>query len=389
MRRPVISGIAQLVLVVPGILILSCGGATSGGSGGSGGAAGDGAGGNTGGVGSGGAVGAGGAAGAGPGTGGSAVAGANGNGGGAGNGTGGNGTAGNGTAGSGSAGRGNGGGASGRGGAAGNGSGGSSGSGGAAGAAGGGAAGTGGPAPRPSAGCSATSPPASGTYMITVDGAAREYILTLPTGYNTNHPYRLILAFHGHMYTAESVADGGPPGSGPYYGIESEANGSAIFIAPQAIGSGWSSSDLDFVNAMVADSEAQLCVDQGRVFATGFSMGAIMTITIGCGEGDVFRAIAAMSGEISGSCSGSHPIAYWASHGMSDPTIAIANGQAARDKFVSVDHCGSTTTAADANGCVDYQGCTAGDPVVWCPFAGVHEPPPFAGPAIWSFLSQF
>jgi poly(3-hydroxybutyrate) depolymerase len=225
--------------------------------------------------------------------------------------------------------------------------------------------------------------------MITVGGAAREYILTLPTTYDRNHPYRLILAFHGHMYTAQSVADGGPPGSGPYYGIESEAGGSAIFIAPQAIGNGWASSDLDFVNAMVTDTEAQLCVDQGRVFATGFSMGAIMTITIGCGEGDVFRAIAAMSGEISGSCSGSHPIAYWASHGMSDPTIAIVNGQAARDKFVSIDHCGSATTPADANGCVNYQGCTAGDPVVWCPFAGVHEPPPFAGPAIWSFLSQF
>jgi poly(3-hydroxybutyrate) depolymerase len=225
--------------------------------------------------------------------------------------------------------------------------------------------------------------------MITVDGAAREYILTVPDGYDRNHAYRLILAFHGHMYTAESVADGGPPGSGPYYGIESEANGSAIFIAPQAIGSGWSSSDLDFVNAMVSDTEAQLCVDQGRVFATGFSMGAIMTITIGCGEGDVFRAIAAMSGEISGSCSGSHPVAYWASHGMSDPTIAITNGEAARDKFVSIDHCTSTTATADANGCLAYQGCLAGDPVVWCPFDGVHEPPPFAGPAIWSFLSQF
>ncbi len=370
MRRPVISGIAPLVLV-PGILILSCGGAASGGGGGSGGAAG----GTTGGVRSGGAGGAAGAAGRG--AGGSAAAGASGDSGGAGNGAGGNGTAGNG-----SAGRGNNGGAGGRGGAAGNGSG-------LGGAAGAGAAGTGGMAPRPSAGCGATSPPASGTYMITVDGAARQYILTLPAGYDTNHPYRLILAFHGHMYTAESVADGGPPGSGPYYGIESESNGSAIFIAPQAIGSGWASSDLDFVNAMVADTEAQLCVDEGRVFATGFSMGAIMTITIGCGEGDVFRAIAAMSGEISGSCSGSHPIAYWASHGMSDPTIAIANGEAARDKFVSVDHCGSTTTASDANGCVDYQGCTAGDPVVWCPFDGVHEPPPFAGPAIWSFLSQF
>jgi hypothetical protein len=74
---------------------------------------------------------------------------------------------------------------------------------------------------------------------------------------------------------------------------------------------------------------------------------------------------------------------------MSDPTIAIANGQAARDKFVSINHCGSTTSPADANGCVDYQGCLAGDPVVWCPFDGVHEPPPFAGPAIWGFLSQF
>ena len=97
------------------------------------------------------------------------------------------------------------------------------------------------------------------------------------------------------------------------------------------------------------------------MFATGFSMGAIMTITIGCGEGDVFRAIAAMSGEISGSCSGSHPIAYWASHGMSDPTIAIANGQAARDKFVSIE-LRQHDAAADANGCVAYQGCTAGDP---------------------------
>jgi len=256
-------------------------------------------------------------------------------------------------------------------------------------AGGSGSGGAGSVAPRPSAGCGAASPPASGTYMITVDGASRQYILTLPADYDPNHPYRLILAFHGRMYTAGSVADGGPPGSGPYYGIESEANGSAIFVAPQAIGDGWSASDLDFVDAMVSQFESQLCVDEGRVFATGFSMGAIMTITIGCGEGDVFRAIAAMSGEISGTCSGSHPIAYWASHGMSDPTIAITNGEAARDKFASIDRCASTTAAPDANGCLPYQGCTAGDPVFWCPFDGVHEPPPFAGAAIWSFLSQF
>ena len=381
MRRSVVSGIARLALVVSVSLLVGCGGGATGGGGAGGASGARGVSGLAGATGQGGVVGAGGT---GPGSGGASVAGGDGSGSGgaAGNGGAAGGAAGNGSAGGGSTGRGSGGASAGSGGTAGKGAGGGPSSGGAAG-------GAGSAAPRPSAGCGATNPPANGTYMITVDGAAREYILTVPDGYVPSHPYRLILAFHGHMYTAQSVADGGPPGSGPYYGIESEANGSAIFIAPQAIGSGWSSGDLDFVNAMVSDTEAQLCVDEGRVFATGFSMGAIMTITIGCGEGDVFRAIAAMSGEISGSCSGSHPIAYWASHGMSDPTIAIANGQAARDKFVAIDKCASTTVAADANGCLAYQGCLAGDPVVWCPFAGVHEPPPFAGPAIWSFLSQF
>jgi len=244
-------------------------------------------------------------------------------------------------------------------------------------------------APRPSAGCGAGNPPASGTYMINVSGTMREYILTMPASYDASHPYRLILAFHGHMYSDTDVANGHPPDFDAYYGIQAAANNGAILVAPQATSSGFSSSDLPYVNAMVSQFESQLCVDQGRVFATGFSMGAIMTITIGCGEGDMFRAIAAMSGEISGTCAGNHQIAYWASHGMSDPTINISNGEAARDKFVSIDHCGSQTSAADANGCVSYQGCSAGYPVVWCPFDGVHQPPPFSGPEIWSFLSQF
>jgi poly(3-hydroxybutyrate) depolymerase len=230
--------------------------------------------------------------------------------------------------------------------------------------------------------------------MITVDGASRQYILTLPSGYDPKHPYPLVFAFHGASYTAQSVADGGPPGSGPYYGIAAPANNTVIFVAPQAGSSSWVSNnekggDIDFVNAMLSTFEAQLCLDESRLFSVGFSRGAMMTITIGCAEGSVFRAIAAMSGELSTTCSNGHPIAYWASHGMSDPTIPIAQGQMARDKFVSIDGCGTTTTPFGSDGCVQYQACDAGDPVFWCPFDGVHEPPPFAGTAIWTFLSQF
>jgi hypothetical protein len=54
---------------------------------------------------------------------------------------------------------------------------------------------------------------------------------------------------------------------------------------------------------------------------------------------------------------------------------------------VKRNHCGTQTSAADANNCVTYQGCDQGYPVTWCTFSGVHEPAPFAGPEIWQFIS--
>ena len=242
----------------------------------------------------------------------------------------------------------------------------------------------------PSAGCGKAAP-ASGRQTIDVGGASRELILTLPNNYDPNHAYRLIFGFHGAKYNDDWVAtgkapDGGTPLSGPYFGLESESAGSAIFVAPQANPT-WGSSDLAFVDAMLAQFESQLCIDKSRVFSVGFSMGAIMTITIGCNRPDVFRAIAPMSGSLPSPCPTGQPIAYWASHGTNDTTIPIANGQAARDEFVKRNHCGTATSTPDSNNCVTYSGCDAGFPVTWCTFAGVHEPAPFAGPEIWQFLA--
>ena len=234
-------------------------------------------------------------------------------------------------------------------------------------------------------------PPASGHYTIDASGTMREYILKMPANYDPKHPYRLILAFHGRMYDAASVDSGGAPSKeGPYYGIEPMSGGGAIFVAAQALSTSWlNANDIPYVNAMIARFESQLCIDQSRIFATGFSMGAIQTIALGCAEGDVFRAIAPMSGEVMGTCAGSHKVAYWGSHGMSDPTIPIANGRAARDTFRSIDHCSTQTVAGTISGCVNYQGCDAGYPITWCEFDGVHEPPPFSGEGIWGFFSQF
>jgi hypothetical protein len=271
-----------------------------------------------------------------------------------------------------------------------------SGMGGSSGSGGGGTAGNagnGGAAGTPSAGCRAGgTPPASGTFMIDVGGTMREYILKMPAGYDPMRPYRLIFAFHGGMYDAESVDQGGPPGSGPYYGIEALAGGSAIFVAPQALSGSWTNQagrDVAYVMAMVTRFKAELCVDESRIFATGFSFGGIMTINLGCTNTGTFRAIAPMSANIRDTCDGDQRVAYWSSHGTNDPTIMIATGRTARDEFIGRNGCEMTTMPGDRSGCVNYQGCDAGFPVTWCEFTGVHEPAPFAGEAIWAFFSQF
>lgn len=243
----------------------------------------------------------------------------------------------------------------------------------------------------PSEGCGKP-PPADGRQNIDVGGTSREFILKIPDDYDNNHPYRLIFGFHGAKYNDDWVATGvaGASGtnlSGPWFGLEAASSGSAVFVAPQASGSGWGENDLPFVDAMVKQFEAELCIDKSRIFSTGFSMGAIMTLTLGCNRADVFRGIAPMSGRLPTSCPNTQPLAYWSSHGTSDTTIRPADGEAARDAYVKRNHCTSQTSTPNDNNCVTYQGCDAGYPVTWCTFPGVHDPAPFAGPEIWSFLA--
>jgi poly(3-hydroxybutyrate) depolymerase len=252
---------------------------------------------------------------------------------------------------------------------------------------------TGGSDPVPSEGCTVASPPSGGTYTIDVDGTEREYILNLPEDYDPTRPYPLILAWHGAMYSAEWVDTGGEPQTGPYFGIEEEANGNAIFVAPQALTGSWTNQDgrdLAFADAMVARFEAELCLDESRLFSVGFSMGAIMTMRIGCARADKFRAIAPLSGSWPEECpADGPPIAYFSAHGDVDTTITPEKGMAARDEFVSRNGCSSETVDLERERCVSFEGCDAGYPVNWCLFSGAHTPAPFAGVEIWAFLSQF
>jgi poly(3-hydroxybutyrate) depolymerase len=276
--------------------------------------------------------------------------------------------------------------------AGGGGDGGAAGSAGSGGASSGGSAGSGGG--MHSTGCGSTTALQSGRSMIDVDGTMREYVLDVPNDYDPNRPYVLIFGWHWRGANAQAVVDN------DYYGLKPLSNGNAIFVSPEGLiddgVSGWANPggrDIKFTMAMVERFESELCIDESRIFSTGFSYGAMMSFAVGCALGDVFRAIAPYAGSLWSGCEdGTAPVALWGTHGYSngaDGVVPIAAGREARDEFLARNGCGTDTVPVAPDECVSYQGCKAGYPVTWCEWDGGHWWPSFASPAVWDFFSQF
>jgi poly(3-hydroxybutyrate) depolymerase len=263
----------------------------------------------------------------------------------------------------------------------------------------GGAAGAGAGGAKSSVGCGASDPLKSGRASIDVSGTKREYILDVPDNYEASKPYKLIFGFHWRGGSANDVATGSI-GGGPYYGLKQRAAGSTLFVAPEGIDAGFANTggrDIALVRALLALFRSKLCIDEQRIFSTGFSYGGMMSDSIGCEMADVFRAIAPMAGAIPNAdhpysgCNkaNDHPIAVWMSHGDADNVVPLADGKDALALFVARNQCRAETSAVTPSPCVAYQGCTAGYPIHFCQFSGGHSAPSFASAAIWSFFNQF
>jgi polyhydroxybutyrate depolymerase len=284
---------------------------------------------------------------------------------------------------------------------------------GSGGAAGTGAAGTGGTGGSgtmpvtPSSGCGKPAGVMSGRASIDVAGKTREYILAVPSNYDQNRPYKLIFAWHPWGGSAQQVAGTGNSG---YHGLRGASNNEAILVAPegqpfQDDRLGWGNAngeDIAFYHAMRERFGAQLCIDQNRIFATGFSFGAMFSFTLACSQGSMLRAIAPQAGNAttSGPCeNGTRSVPTMAFIGVDDSLLA--GHRSAVQIFVQRNACSMQTTAVQPSWCdglassylpctcVQYQNCKAGYPVISCEYKAGHIPAPSAGPTLWSFFSQF
>ncbi len=244
-----------------------------------------------------------------------------------------------------------------------------------------------------SAGCGSQSPLQSGTKMVNIDGTNRQYIIDVPANYDSSNEYMLVFVWHPLGGSASQVANG-------YDGLKNLANNSAIFVAADGLqganqevsGKGWwnaNGGDMKLLTSILDEVNTNLCIDQDRIFSTGFSFGGMMSYTVGF-EFDVFRAVAPTSGNLDvvpHEKTNMAPLAIMAFHGATDTFVSTAGGRSARDQYIGRNNCDMQTQPVDPNPCVEYQGCEV--PTIWCEYDGAHAPWNQMPAAVWAFFSQF
>ncbi len=237
-------------------------------------------------------------------------------------------------------------------------------------------------------GCDAAPAPGVTKGSINVAGVRRTFVLVLPTA-EAGLRLPIYFVFHGAGGTGE--------GYKKWMKFEENATRPGIFVYPDGLAdsggsTGWPNTkgrDVAFFDALLAHVKTRACVDEQRVFATGFSYGGYMSNTVGCARAGVVRAVAPLSGGMpwSTTCN-QKPAAAWFAHGTNDDPVPLAQGVEARTYWLGVNGCGSGTSAVEPAPCRAYQGCTAGHPVVWCQFEGGHEVPSWVYKGVMSFFES-
>lgn len=258
--------------------------------------------------------------------------------------------------------------------------------------------------PAPSGGCGSPAGLTSGRASIDVAGKTREYILLVPENYDPGRPYRLIFGWHPWGGSAQQIESRG------YFGLESVIDGQAILVAPEGQdfrgnGLGWGNAggeDVAFLQAMLERFNSQLCIDENRIFSTGFSFGAMFSFTLACSQDGRMRAIAPQAGNAttSGPCEdGTRSVATMAFIGTDDTLLdghrravdilVERNGCSAEAATLQASWCDGLDANNQPCSCVEYPGCKEGYPVISCEYKAGHQFAPNAGATLWNFFSQF
>src|SRR5579862_7432365 len=215
----------------------------------------------------------------------------------------------------------------------------------------------------------------------TVDGVAREAIVVAPSKKDASGKTPVIFAFHGHGDTMHGAAEG----------MQLERYWpEAVIVYPQGLptnpsadpeGWGWvyntgedGQRDVKFVDAMLMTLHEKYAVDDQRIFATGFSNGAMFTYELWDARSNIFAAFAVVAGRIVPAVHLTVPKPLMVVAGKRDPNVKFQDQLDSINAVRALD--GTSETGTDCGGgCTTYDS-SKGTPVVTFIHNGGHLYPP-------------
>lgn len=257
---------------------------------------------------------------------------------------------------------------------------------------------------------------------IQTAGLSRAYKLHVPPSYRSRQRAPVVLVLHGGGGDADHIAKSTqmneisnregflvayPQGTGRFRGrlLTYNAGDCCGYAKEHNI------DDVAFVSALLNDLQRVACIDSKRVYATGFSNGALMSYRLACELADRIAAVSPVSGPMGVNvCNPTRPVSVLHFHGTADDNAKYNGGPGGRSltqtNFRSVpetiqgwvrrDACDATsvkTRREKETTCETYTPCHGGAEVTLCTIqGGTHQwPDPRltgepASEVIWKFF---
>ncbi len=224
-------------------------------------------------------------------------------------------------------------------------------------------------------------------YDVMVGDLDRTFRVHAPPSYDPTSPHPVVFVFHGYTETASQIED--------ISKMTPEADGRGYLVVyAEGINTGWNAGaccgsaasmevdDIGFVVTMLDTLESDYCIDERRVFSSGFSNGGMLSHRLACELSDRIAAIGPVAGTMAiDPCVPSRAVPVMSFHGTSDPVVSYSNGgfsgadgavQTATD-WAARNGCASASTVTFQQGdaeCETWTGCDAGADVTLCTLTG-------------------
>ncbi|RIK35834.1 MAG: polyhydroxybutyrate depolymerase [Chloroflexi bacterium] len=162
-------------------------------------------------------------------------------------------------------------------------------------------------------------------YYIESGGLERRFLLHTPASYNGRQRIPVVLDLHGSTSFPEQEL------AISQLAALAEAEGFAV-VAPAGVDGFWNvpvdpakQDDVQFISDVIDRVDTLLCIQPGRVYATGFSGGGRMVSQLACDLPDRIAAIAPVGGlRFPAPCQDSVPVVTF--HGTADPINPYEGG---------------------------------------------------------------